>query len=186
MATTAQSSTIFVVKLPSWADLESVFPPLNSLWRNQLHSLPRPPLWKSTPPKGTFVGGAALNSRINFRVMLPLHQKMKTALRNTRIIYRFIMTFWIYLCIQFLSVSEAKLNSPETHHCLCKYIWSIFSFAHIRISRLLKFFVFFSSVTLKLNISFDLISSCPICVVVSSLQPYLEFVKKKKMFGDAN
>lgn len=44
---------------------------------------------------------------------------------------------------------------------------------------------FLSSVTFKSNISFDIISSSPVCCIVASLQPYLEFIQKN-LFGDAN
>lgn len=88
---------------PLWSDVVSALPPFNPLWRNvkvknseeflgciaQLYSLLQPQ-WNSTPPSGTYVGGATLDSWTNFRVM-PFHQK--TALRKNRVIYKFIMTF---------------------------------------------------------------------------------------------
>lgn len=81
------SSTIVVVKLPFRDDLASAFPPFKCSCEKfqgsktaeeslgcfaQLDSLPRPQR-NSTAPLGN--GGAALDSCLNFRVMMPLHQK---------------------------------------------------------------------------------------------------------------
>lgn len=78
----------------------------------QLCSLPWPQ-WKSTLPLGNVCWWTS------FRLLHKLQGDdalpSKTALQNTRMIYRFILTFWIELCIfQFL-----HLNSTLQKHCLC-------------------------------------------------------------------
>lgn len=144
-----------------------------------LHSLQQPQ-WKSIPPLGTFVGGAALESCVNFRVMLPLHQRKekKTALR---VIYRFIMTFWIYLCISVsfsfysLILQKHTIVSVNIFFCICAF--ASFDLLLTMSVTAFPFFLDYGGFAncQKLNISFDLISSCPICSIQPSLLLCVEF-----------
>ena len=104
--------------------------------------------------------------------------RKKTALR---IIYRFIMTFWIYLCIlvsfSFYSLTLQKhtIVSVNIFFCICAF--ASFDLLLTVSPTAFPFFLDYGGFAScqKLSISFDLISSCPICSIQPSLFLCVEF-----------